>query len=143
MRFVLCLLAALVLAAACSRPPDEVRIRGAIESMKTAAEARRPSGVLEHLADDFTGNNGEVDREGLAQLLSIQFLRSDAIGVDVGPIAVALDEDRAVAKFDIAVSDRSRRWLPSGSETYAIVSGWRREGSGWICYNATWSNSAQ
>jgi hypothetical protein len=143
MRFVLCLFATLILAAACSRPPDEVRIRGAIEAMKTAAEARRPSDVLEHLADDFTGNNGEVDREGLAQLLRIQFLRSDAIGVDVGPIAVAIDENRAVAKFDITVSDRSRRWLPSGSETYAIVSGWRREGDGWICYNASWSNSAQ
>ena len=37
--------------------------------------------------------------------------------------------------------DRSQRWLPSGTETYAVVTGWRREGSEWICYNASWSQS--
>jgi hypothetical protein len=39
----------------------------------------------------------------------------------------------------MTLSDRSRRWLPSGSETYDVVSGWRRDGNGWICYNAAWT----
>jgi len=143
MRFVFCVLAVALLAAACSRPPDEVRIRSAIEAMKAAAEARKAAGVLEYLADDFTGNNGEVDRDGLARLLKMHFLQRDAIGVDIGAIAIDIDGDRATAKFEIVLSDGSGRWLPSGRETYAIISGWRRDGSGWICYNATWSNAAQ
>jgi ketosteroid isomerase-like protein len=138
MRFVMVAGFVLVLAA-CSRPPDEVRIRDAIETMQKAAEARHADGVLDYIGDDFTGQAGEVDREALARLLKIEFLRKDGISVALGPISVDIDGDRAIAKFEMTLGDRSQRWLPSGTETYAVVSGWRREGSQWICYNASWS----
>jgi hypothetical protein len=139
MRFILRLAVLALAVAACSRPPDEARLRGTIESMRGAAEARRAASVLDPIAADFTGQNGEVDREGLARILKLEFLRNEAIGVALGPIAVEIDGDRATARFDMTLSDRSRRWLPSGSEIYAVVSGWRREGSGWVCYYATWT----
>ena len=138
MRFVVLACFALALAA-CARPPDEVRIRDAIKAMQTAAEARHADGVLDYIGDDFTGQAGEVDREALARLLKIEFLRKDGISVALGPISVDIDGDRAIAKFEMTLGDRSQRWLPSGTETYAVVSGWRREGSQWICYNASWS----
>lgn len=140
-RFVLGL-AIVVVAAGCARPPDEVQIRSSIETMRSAAEARRPAGVTGEIAEDFTGNNGEIDRDGLSRLLKFQFLRNESIGVAIGTIDVAVDGDRATAKFDVTFSDASRRWLPGGRETYAIVSGWRREGSRWICNNASWTHSA-
>ena len=139
-RFVLGL-AMVVVAAGCARPPDEVQIRTSIETMRSAAEARQPAGVTGEIAEDFTGNNGEIDRDGLSRLLKFQFLRSESIGVAVGAIDVTVDGDRATAKFDVTFNDASRRWLPGGRETYAIVSGWRREGSRWICYNASWTLS--
>ena len=107
--------------------------------MRAGAEARRAAAVLDAIAADFTGQNGEVDRERLARIVKLEFLRNEAIGVALGPIAVGIDGDRATARFEMTLSDRSRRWLPSGSETYAVVSGWRREGEGWVCYNATWT----
>ena len=137
-RFVLGLVVALS-ASACSRPPDEVRIRNTIESMREPAEARKASAVLDAVAADFTGRNGEVDRDGLARILKLEFLRTEAIGVALGAIAIEIDGDRATARFDMTLTDRTRRWLPSGSETYAVVSGWRRDGSDWVCYNATWT----
>jgi len=140
MRFVLAL-AMVVVAAGCARPPDETQIRSSIETMRGAAEARQPAGVIGEIAEDFTGNNGEIDREGLSRLLKFQLLRNASIGVAVGAIEVAVDGDRATAKFDVTFSDASRRWFPGGSETYAIVSGWRRQGSHWICYNASWTQS--
>jgi hypothetical protein len=130
-----------VIAAGCARPPDEVQIRSSIETMRSAAEARQPGGVIGEIADDFTGNNGELDRDGLSRLLKFQFLRNESIGVAIGAIDVAVDGDRATARFDVTFSDASRRWLPSGRETYAIVSGWRREGRRWVCYNASWTQS--
>jgi len=136
MRIVLCLVA---MATACSRAPDETRIREAIQAMQSAAEARKAAGVLEYIAEDFTGNNGEADREGLARILKFQFLRNTAFGADVHGLSIAVDEGRATAKFDLALSDSSGRWLPSGGETFAVVTGWRREGSRWICYSATWN----
>jgi hypothetical protein len=139
MRFVLCVCVVASVAAGCARPPDEVRIRDAIGAMKDAAEARHAAGVLDNIAGDFTGQSGEVDREGLARILKIEFLRKDGIGVALGPISVEIDGDRATAKFEMTLSDSSQRWLPSGREAYAVVSGWRREGSRWICYNASWT----
>lgn len=135
--FVVC--AGLVALAACSHPPDETRIRNAIAAMQAAAEARKASGVLDHVGNDFTGQNGEVDRDGLARILKIEFLRNEGFAVSIGSIAIEVDGDRATATFDMTVGDASRRWLPSGRETFAVVSGWRREGSDWVCYNATWT----
>jgi hypothetical protein len=125
--------------AACSHPPDETRIRNAIAAMQSAAEARKASGVLERVGNDFTGQKGEVDRDGLARILKLEFLRNDGFDVSIGSIAIEVGGDRATAMFDMTVGDASRRWLPSGRETFAVVSAWRREGSDWVCYNATWT----
>ena len=128
-----------VILAACSHPPDETRIRNAIAAMQSAAEARDASGVLDHVGNDFTGQKGEVDRAELARILKLEFLRKEGFAVSLGSIAIEIAGDRATATFDMTVGDASRRWLPSGRETFAVVSGWRREGSEWLCYNATWT----
>ena len=122
----------------CSRPPDETVLRETIESMRKAAEARDAGGVLDSIAADFSGRSGEVDREGLSRLLKLEFLRAESIGVSIGSIAVEIDGDRATAKFEMTLTDRSRRLLPGGSEDYAVVTGWRRDGRHWLCVNATW-----
>jgi hypothetical protein len=137
--FVVCAAFVALLAGGCARPPDAAtRIRSTIEAMREAAEARDAGGVLDHVASDFTGRGGEIDREGLARILKIEFLRNQDIGVRLGSVDIEIDGDRATARFDMTLIDGSRRWLPSGRETYAVVSGWRREGSAWTCYNATW-----
>jgi len=125
--------------AGCSHPPDETRIRDAITAMQAAAEAREASGVLDHIGNDFTGQKGQVDRSELARILKLEFLRKEGFDVSLGAIAIEIEGDRATATFDMTVGDASRRWLPSGRETFAVVSGWRREGSEWVCYNATWT----
>jgi len=130
----------LAIVGGCKRPSDEVRIRSEIEAMRNAAEARRAGDLLDAIADDFTGNRGEFDRAGLERLVKLEFLRNESIGVAIGPIVVKLDGDRAVARFEVTFSDASRRWLPGGRETLAVVSGWRRAGSRWVCYNAAWTN---
>ena len=125
--------------AACSHPPDETRIRNAIAAMRESAEVRNASGVLDRVGNDFTGQNGELDRQGLARMLKLEFLRKDGFDVSVGSIAIEISGERATATFEMTVGDASRRWLPSGRETFAVISGWRREGSEWVCYNATWT----
>jgi len=124
--------------AGCSRPPDETRIRNAIAAMRESAELRNASGILDHVGNDFIAQKGEIDRDGLARMLRLEFLRKDGFNVSIGSIAIEVSGDRATASFEMTVGDASRRWLPSGRETFAVVSGWRREGSEWVCYNATW-----
>jgi len=127
-----------LIATGCARPPDQTAIRETIESMRKAAEARDAGGVLDSIAPDFSGRRGEVDREGLSRLLKLEFLRPEPIGVSIGSIEISVDGDRATAKFEMTVTDRSRRFVPGGSEDYSVVTGWRREGRNWVCVNATW-----
>jgi len=130
--------AALALAA-CARTPDEQAIRNTIEAMAEAAEARHGKAVLEHISEDFIGNDGAYDRDRLTALMRAQFLAGRGIGVHPGSIEVEVDGTRAVARFPLRVDDASGRWLPDRRATLDVTTGWRREGGDWVCYNAKWT----
>jgi len=127
--------------AACAGPPDAEAIRSAISAMATAAEARSSGGVLDHVDTDFVGNDGEVDRDGLQQLLRARLLAGRTIGVSIGTVEVEVDRDRATARFEATVTDGSGRWLPEHRAVLQIVTGWRRERGTWRCYNAHWNST--
>lgn len=141
MRFVPVWLLILLLAA-CARAPDAEVIRDAIGEMAAAAEAKRSAEVLEHVAVDFTGNDGELDRAELERMLRARVLAAQAVGVSIGTVTVELDGDRATARFEMTVTDGSGRWLSDGRAVLQVTSGWRREGGIWRCYNARWSRDA-
>lgn len=125
--------------AGCARTPDEEAIRGTLQAMAEAAQARRGKGVLDHISEDFIGNEGAYDREGLARLIRAQFLAGQAIGVHPGRIEVELDGDRAIARFPLRVDDASGRWLPDRRADLDLTTGWRRQGGDWVCYHARWT----
>lgn len=132
------LLAALAFLGACSRTPDAEAIRAAIASMAEAAEAQRSGDVLASVSDDFTGNDGELDRAGLERLLRARALAGRSLGASVGHVDVALSGDRATARFELTLTDGSGRWLAEGRAVLGMTTGWRREGGRWRCYNARW-----
>ena len=132
-------LAAAIAVAACARLPDESLIRQQIAAMQAAAESRDASGVLDRIARDFSGQRGQVDRAALSRIVKIEFLQREGVGVSIGSVEIALDGNRATATFEMTLTDRSQRWIPGGGETYDVVSGWRRDGRAWVCYNATWT----
>ncbi len=136
-RAVLLMLSMLALAA-CSRTPDDQRIRAHIQAMQQAAEQRNPRQFLEHVASDFSGNQGSVDREGLHDLLRAIVLRNDKIGVTLGPIDVDIQGNRATASLIVTLTGGQGGLLPEHGAIYSIKSGWRRDGKDWICFAATW-----
>lgn len=132
------IIAVVLLLGACHRTPDEQRIRAAMAAMQAAVEAREPREFMRRTSTDFTGNDGQVDRDGLHDLLRVQVLRNESIGVTLGPIDVDVQGDRATVRATATLTGGSGGWLPEHGAVYAIVSGWKREGSEWLCYNATW-----
>ena len=131
-------LAGVLLLAACHRVPDEQRIRDAVAAMQAAVEARDPRGFMRFVSADFTGNDGQVDRDGLHNLLRAEVLRNESVGVTLGPIDVDLQGDRATVQVTATLTGGSGGLLPERGAIYAITSGWKREGSEWRCYNAAW-----
>jgi hypothetical protein len=131
-------IAGALLLTGCSRPPAEERLRATIHAMADAVEARSASGFLDGVADDFTGNDGDLDRRRLGAMLRLEFLRHGTINVGLGAIDIALaGGDRATARFTVSLAGGSR-WLPRGGARYAIDSGWKDDGANWRCISARW-----
>lgn len=130
-------LAALALAA-CSRPSDEVQIRTAISDMQAAIEAGKPADFMQHVAEDFTGDGGAVDKQALHNLLRAQALGNARIGVTVVSMDIELLGDRATVRLDVTLTGGNGRWMPERGSIQQIESGWRREDGQWLCYNAQW-----
>jgi len=128
----------ILLLAGCSRTTDEQRIREAMAAMQQAMESRDPRAFMAHVSDDFIGNDADFDRAALANLLRIEVLRNDSIGATLGPIDIEMQGDRAKAQVLATVTGGSGGILPERGSIYAITSSWKRQGSEWRCYNATW-----
>lgn len=131
-------IAVLLTLAACRHAPDEQRIREAVTAMQAAMEARDPRGFMLHVGTDFTGNDGQVDRGGLHNLLRAEVFRNESVGVTLGPIDVDLHGDRATVQVTATLTGGSGGLLPERGSIYSITSGWKREGSEWKCINAAW-----
>lgn len=130
--------ALILLLAGCARKPDEQRIRDAVSAMQTAMEGADPHAFMSHVTTDFTGNDGTVDRDGLANLLRVVALRNQKIGVTLGPLDVDVQGNRATLRVTATFTGGSGGLLPERGAIYSITSGWRRDGSDWRCYNARW-----
>lgn len=128
----------ILLLAGCSRTTDEQRIRDAMASMQQAMEARNPRAFMAHVTDDFVGNDAEFDRNALANLLRIEVLRNDSIGATLGPIDIEMQGDRAKAQVVATFTGGSGNLLPEHGSIYSITSSWKRQGSEWRCYSASW-----
>jgi ketosteroid isomerase-like protein len=140
MRLIL-ICAALITMGACHHTPDEQQIRNAITAMQQAIESGKPRDFIAYVAKDFTGNDGTVDRDGLMNILRVEVLRNEHAGVTLGPIDVQMQGDRAVVHVTATLTGGAGGLLPERAAIYAITSGWRREGSDWTCYNASWEQS--
>jgi len=136
--FSLVLAASGMLAGCHHAPPAEQQIREAIDAAATAARANDTRGVLDVVSDDFSGNEGELDRHGLRQWLA---LRQDKTGVLVGPVSFEHQGDRIVATFNLVLTGgKPGDLLPERSSIYRMTTAWRLEGRDWRCYNVHWES---
>jgi hypothetical protein len=126
--------------AGCHRTPAEQQVHEAIDAAAAAARTNDTHGVLDVVSNDFTGNEGELDRRGLRQLLAVRAMRGDKTGLLVGPVSFEHRGDRIVAKFNLVLTGgKPGDLLPEQSAIYAMTTAWRREGGEWKCYSASWS----
>ena len=127
----------LILFTGCSKPPDEVRIRAAIDAMVEAVEQKRTGEFMDYVAPDFVGSGDVPGRMDVERLLRFHQLRNKKIGVSVRSVEVEVRDDRATAKFN-ALLTGSENWLPERGKDYAFVTGWRLDAGDWKLINAQW-----
>jgi hypothetical protein len=134
-----CVLLAIGLAA-CHRTPDESRVRQGVEAAERAAEQADASSLDALLSEDFSGNNGEMERRQIVGLLRAAKFRGETIHALTGPIEVEARGERYVARFTVTLTSGGKL-LPAQIGVYQVETAWRKEGREWRCYSATWTSS--
>lgn len=124
----------------CHRTPADVAVRQAVHAAIDAAEAADASAFADQLAEDFTGNEGELDRRTLVNMLRVARLRHEAIHALLGPVTVEPRGERYVVRFTVTLTSGGRL-LPSDLGVYRVESGWRLDHGDWVCYSAHWKRS--
>ena len=124
---------------ACHRTPDEQQVRQVIASAAAAARGNDADGVLAVVSDDFVGNNGELDRHGLKQMLVLRAFRKDNTGALIGPISIERQGDRLIARFTLTLTGgKPDSLMPDRADMFAMSTAWRKDSGKWRCYSATW-----
>jgi hypothetical protein len=123
-------------AGACSRAPEEQRLREAVAAMEAAMEAGRPGDFTDRVADDFSGQGGQMDLRQLRAVLVAQTLRHQNISVLLGPLDIKRYGDRATVKVNLVAT--GGQWLPETGRQIELESHWRLEGGEWLCFRADW-----
>jgi hypothetical protein len=138
MRRWVCLLAVLIMGiAGCHRTPDEALIRRAIDKAAQGVQQVDASAVTGPLTDDFDGNDGEMSRKDIGNLLRVASLRGETLHAVLGPVDVQPRGDRYVANFTVTLTSGGKLF-PSQLGVYDVETGWKRDGHDWRCYQATW-----
>lgn len=137
---LLAILASAFQIAGCRSEPAEQRLRDTIDAMQAAVVERRPADFMEHVTDDFIGNQG-YDRAALHNMLRVQTLRNAEIGATRGPLDIQMQGERATVRFKLVATGGAGGLLPERAQGYAITSGWREEGGEWMLFLAEWEEA--
>lgn len=136
---IVCVVLTALAVAACHRAPAEQQISASIAKAAAAARTGDAGGVLAAVTDDFSGNDGALDRRGLRQLLALRTLRQDRTGVLVGPVSFERHAGRVLARFNLVLTGgQPGGLLPQQSAVYSMRTAWRSERGEWKCYSASW-----
>jgi hypothetical protein len=98
---------------------------------------RRP--FISHVAEDFNGQNGQLNRQELQRLVIYQLNRHQRLHVQLFPISVnETSEETASAKFRALITG-GPGWIPDQGQLYDFETLWRDEGGEWKLTSADWT----
>jgi len=134
--------AALVLLGAltsCGRPVSvEQQVIATILEMEKHIEAGERRAFLGYVSDDFSGQNGAMNRDQLRAYVILQLRRYQKLEGRLLPIEVEdLGDGRASAWFRALVTG-GPGWLPESGQMFEFETHWRQDGSDWLLTAANW-----
>lgn len=132
-------MAALLGLSACSQPLTvEQQVIAVIREMEARIEALERRPFMSHLTDDFTAQDGRMNRDQFNALVLYYLRRYQRLNAQLLPIHVSADgENAASARFRVLVTGGDG-WLPESGQIYQVETRWRREGGDWLLYTAHW-----
>jgi hypothetical protein len=122
-------------------PPLTVsqQVIAVIREMETRMENGERRQFIKHVAEDFSGQNGQLNRQELQRLVIFQFNRHQRLNAQLFPITVTeTGENSATARFKALITG-GPGWIPDQGQLYDFETHWRFESGDWILASADWT----
>jgi hypothetical protein len=116
----------------------EQQIIATIREMETRIEAGERRPFMAHVGEDFSGQNGSMNREQLRALMIMQLNRYQRLQGQLFPIQVIdLGEGEASAHFRALVTG-GPNWIPENGQLFDFETYWRLVDGDWLLQAANW-----
>jgi hypothetical protein len=125
---------------ACSKPLTvEQQIIATIRAMEMKIEEGQRLSFMAHIAEDFSGQDGAMNREQVRVMVIFQLNRHQRLHAQLFPIHVsAVGDDGAKANFRALVTG-GPSWIPESGQVFDFVTHWRFVDGDWILQSANWT----
>jgi hypothetical protein len=126
-------------AVSCSQPPTtEQRIIAEIQAMEAEVEAGERLNLIGHIAEDFRGQGGAMNREQVRAFVILQLNRYESLQVRLFPVTVEeIGALEASAEFR-ALLTGGPNWIPESGQVYHFNTFWRLIDDDWRLVAADW-----
>lgn len=127
------------LTAGCSSEPTvEQQVIAVIREMESRVEAAERRAFIAHVAMDFTGQGGTMNRDELNAMVLLQLNQHRRLQAQLGPIAVTpTGPDTADASFHVLLTGGTG-WLPESGQAFQVNTHWVDRGDDWQLAAAEW-----
>jgi hypothetical protein len=128
-----------VLLVACSQPLTvEQQVITVIRQMEEKIEAGERRAFMAHIADDFSGQGGRMNRDQARALVVFQLRRFERLQAQLFPINVTeTAPGQATAEFRALVTG-GPGWIPERGQVYDFTTAWRERDDEWQLVGADW-----
>ena len=129
----------LLLTAACSQPLTvEQRVIHAIREMEALIEAGERREFMTFIAEDFSAQNGRMNRDQTRALVVFQLRRYERLNAQLFPISVTESgPETAQARFRALITG-GPGWIPDSGQVYDFETTWRLQDGDWLLTGANW-----
>ncbi|MHB8844567.1 MAG: hypothetical protein ACYC7L_07420 [Nitrospirota bacterium] len=137
----------LPLAGGCPKETEEDRVKKVITSVQKAAEEKKISAVLDHIAKNYLDPQGN-DYNGIKGLLAFYFFRHQKVSVYMPNIDTVVTGQTAKALFQAVLTGRgtgesASGILPEALGAYNFEVLLSRTGGDWVVTSATWARAGE
>lgn len=120
------------------KPTTEQQIIARLQEMKATAEAGRHFAFMDYLSDDFSAQQGSMDRRAFHRFMLFQINRNRRLKGRFFPIFVSqADKRHAEAHFKLLVTG-GKGLLPERGQLYEVETSWVLTGGDWLLRRADW-----
>jgi len=116
----------------------EQQIIAVIRDMEASIEAGERRAFMAHISEDFSGQNGSMNREQVRALMIMQLNRYQRLQGQLFPIQVIETGAGTASAYFKALVTGGPNWIPESGQVFAFDTQWRRVDGEWVLTAADW-----